>query len=155
LGNITTQHALYAASKLLQYDVVVDLGDAGGARDRLLRLGMGWRATLSDLHARPKHGDPLARLGLLQKDVVPRLKELHEHDTFVYRQAQLVSMVDGAWLADVEQAIQGRAPGQAGDAAGASDAELLVQQVASNLAGGSDCGYFGGWVQQKAAAAAV
>jgi hypothetical protein len=157
LGNITAAHALHAAAKLLQYDVVLDLDDAGKARDRLLRLGMGWQATLSDMHARPKLGDPLGRLMLLQKDVVPRLRELHQHDTFVYAEAQLMSQVDGAWLAEVEQLItqhqrqqhpQGAQPGSV-----PSEADL-VRLVAANMADATQCGYFGGWVQRAAAAAA-
>jgi hypothetical protein len=134
--------------------VVLDLDDAGEARDRLLRLGLGWQATLSDMHARPKLGDPLGRLMLLQKDVVPRLRELHQHDTFVYRQAQLMSEVDGAWLSEVEQLIKQHAQHgmQRGDTA--SEAEL-VRLVAANVADASQCGYFGAWVQRAAAAAAA
>jgi hypothetical protein len=161
VGIITERHARHAVAKLLHFDIVLDLGDRDAAKEQIMRLGMGWQATLSDLRARPSTGSPLGRMGLKPEEVLPLLRDLNTHDALLYRQAQLMYRVDGAWLAEVEQLVDGEQGSQeqleqleeqwAGEEADLLASMMSTQELAQLLAvrlwRPRACGYFGSWIQ--------
>jgi hypothetical protein len=153
-------------AKLLQYDTVLDLDDSSQAQHKILALGLGWQHTLADVRARPSTGDPLTRMNLLKDDVLPQLRKLNAVDAIVYAQAQLMSRVDGTWLAEVEQLIehlvdqqqaqeqkQEQEQQQEQQPDGREDllvsmmsTEELAQLLSGRLQSPQACGYFGSWV---------
>jgi hypothetical protein len=141
--------------------MVVDLADSAAAKDRLMQLGLGWHATLSDLRARPSTGSYLQRMGLDPVEVLPLIKELNTHDAFVYGQAQLMSRVDGAWLAEVQVLVDAQqgsaaqleekeeewASGRVDMLASMMETDELAQLLAVRLWRPQACGYFGSWIK--------
>jgi hypothetical protein len=117
-GAIGAAHAAAAASKLLSFDLVLDLAAGPGDSDDLLRLGLGWaNASLAAVHRRAG-AMRIERIGLRADAVLPRLEEWNAHDARVYRHGRAIAQLDVTFLRAAAQLVQ-----QQLGAAGAGGAE--------------------------------
>jgi hypothetical protein len=96
-GAVDASHARHAVAKLLAFDLVLDLAQARPQQDALLRLGLGWNASLAGVHERRGTGR-IGRIGLRAEQVLPLLARWNVHDAEVYRHGEAIAQLDARFL---------------------------------------------------------